>query len=215
MVLPCLDEAAALPEVLRNLPPGMRAIVVDNGSSDGSAAVARGLGASVVHESRRGFGAACAAGLAAATAPVVAFCDADASLDLAEVALVLAPLVAGDADLVLGRRRPATAAAWPAHARLANLALAALLRRRTGYDLHDLGPLRVARREPLVALGVLDRRSGYPLEMVLRASAAGWRVLEVDVTYRPRVGRSKVTGTVRGTLRAVQDMRRALAEVPR
>ncbi|MBL8931442.1 MAG: glycosyltransferase family 2 protein [Kineosporiaceae bacterium] len=214
VVLPCLDEAAALPTVLAGLPTGMRAIVVDNGSTDGSAAIARRLGATVVSEPRRGFGAACAAGLAAATAPVVAFCDADASLDLRELPRVVTPVVDGTADLVLGRRRPTSATAWPLHARLANHVLAHLIRRRTGSRLHDLGPMRAARRDAIVALGLRDRRSGFPLEMVLRAATAGWRLAEVDVRYSPRAGRSKVTGTVRGTLRAVHDMRRVLAEEP-
>jgi glycosyltransferase involved in cell wall biosynthesis len=213
VVLPCLDEAAALPAVLSGLPAGMRAIVVDNGSSDGSAEVARRHGAIVVDEPRRGFGAACAAGLEVATAPVVAFCDADASFDLRELPRVVSPVVSGEADLMLGRRRPTTADAWPIHARMANRALAHLMRRRTGLVLHDLGPMRAMRREALVALRIRDRRSGYPLEMVLRAAAAGWRVAEVDVRYAPRTGRSKVTGTARGTLRAVRDMRRVLAEV--
>jgi glycosyltransferase involved in cell wall biosynthesis len=215
LVLPCLDEALALPTVLAGLPAGVRALVVDNGSTDASAEVARACGALVVSEPRRGFGAACAAGLAAATAPYVAFCDADATLDPGELTDLIGPLIDGTADLVLGRRRPTGRRAWSLHARLANRALALLLRRRTGYALHDLGPLRVARREPLLALGLTDRRSGYPLEMVLRAAAAGWRVVEVDVTYRPRVGRSKVTGTVRGTVRAVHDMRRVLRETQR
>ncbi len=212
MILPCLDEEAALPTVLAGLPPGVAAIVVDNGSRDASAAVARAWGAKVVHEPRRGFGSACAAGVAASRAPIVAFCDADASLDLRELVLVTGPVADGRADLVLGRRRPTTATAWPVHARVANLALAAILRRRTGADLHDLGPMRAMRREALLQLGVRDRRSGYPLEVVLRGAAAGWRICEVDVGYAPRAGRSKVTGTARGTVRAVQDMRRVLAE---
>jgi glycosyltransferase involved in cell wall biosynthesis len=215
VVLPCLDEAAALPSVLAGLPPGMRAIVVDNGSRDASASVARGLGAVVVFEARRGFGAACAAGVLAATAPILAFCDADASLDLADLPRVVDPVARGAADLVLGRRRPSTAGSWPLHARAANAVLAAMLRRRTGAGLHDLGPMRAMRREALLALDLGDRRSGYPLELVLRAAAAGWRLAEVEVGYSPRIGRSKVTGTVRGTARAVTDMRRVLAEVPR
>lgn len=215
VVLPCLNEAAALPSVLAGLPPGYRAVVVDNGSTDGSAAIARSLGALVVTEPRRGFGSACAAGLAAARAPLVAFCDADASLDLEELPRLTAAVVSGRADLVLGRRRPATWNAWPIHARLANRVLARRLRARTGAQLHDLGPMRVCSRAQLLALNVADRRSGYPLEMVLRAAAAGWRITEVDVTYRPRTGRSKVTGTVQGTVNAVQDMRRVLAEAPR
>jgi glycosyltransferase involved in cell wall biosynthesis len=213
VVLPCLDEAAALPAVLAGLPAGWRAIVVDNGSSDGSAEVAAALGATVVHEPRRGFGWACAAGLDAATAPVVAFADADASLDLRELPRVVDPVRDGTADLVLGRRRPVTPGAWPVHARVANRALAARLRRRSGIRLHDLGPMRAAPREGLLGLQIRDRRFGYPLEAVLRAAGAGWRIAEVDVSYHPRTGRSKVTGTVRGTLAAVRDMRRALADV--
>jgi glycosyltransferase A (GT-A) superfamily protein (DUF2064 family) len=140
---------------------------------------------------------------------VVAFCDADGSLDLRELPLVTGPVERGEADLVLGRRRPVGRSAWPLHARAANRYLARELRRRTGAALHDLGPMRAARREDLLALGVRDRRSGYPLETVLLAGRAGWRIAEVPVAYRPRTGRSKVTGTVRGTLQAVADMRRA------
>lgn len=210
MVLPCLDEAAALPWVLGRMPAWARPIVVDNGSSDGSAEVAAGLGATVVAEPQRGFGAACHAGLIAATAAVVCFCDADASLDPRQLERVVLPIVRGEAELVLGRRRPARGA-WPVHARLANRFLAANLSRRTGVRLRDLGPMRAARREALLALNLTDRRFGYPLEMVISAIDAGWRVTERDVDYRPRTGRSKVTGTVRGTLRAVHDMRAVLA----
>ncbi|MDI2132600.1 glycosyltransferase family 2 protein [Yinghuangia seranimata] len=213
VVLPCLDEAGALPWVLKRMPPGYRAIVVDNGSTDGSADLARDLGALVVHEPVKGFGSACHAGLTAATAPVVCFCDCDASLDPRELPYVAEPVRDGDADLVLGRRRPATRGAWPPHARLANRVLAHKLRARTGARLHDLGPMRAARREDLLALGLTDRRSGYPLEMVVRAAEASWRIQETDVRYLPRTGRSKVTGTLRGTLTAVRDMSAVLAHV--
>ena len=209
VVLPCLDEAGALPWVLTRMPEGCRAIVVDNGSTDGSADVARAHGALVVHAARKGFGSACHAGLEAATADVVCFLDADATLDPQQLDRVLAPLEQG-ADLVLGRRRPTARGAFPLHARLGNLELARRTRRRTGYDLHDLGPMRAGRREALLALGIQDRRSGYPLEMVVRAADAGWTVLEVDVDYLPRTGKSKVTGTVRGTVQAVRDMSRVL-----
>ncbi len=212
VVLPCLDEAAALPGVLAGLPSGWRAIVVDNGSSDDSAEVARRLGALVIAEPRRGYGSAVHAGLLAATADLVATCDADGSLDLAGLPALAAPVLDGSVDLVLGRRLPTSAGAWPAHARLANAVLARLVRRASGLRLHDLGPIRVARRKDLLALDLQDRRSGYPLELVLGAAAAGWRVSERDVAYHPRIGRSKVTGTVRGTWHAVQDMRRLLAE---
>lgn len=211
VVLPCLDEALALPWVLGRLPAGWRAIVVDNGSTDGSATLAAALGATVVHESRRGFGAACHAGLLAAQAEFVCFCDCDASLDPGLLPAFVRQVAAGESDLVLGRRRPEGAGAWPPHARAGNLALTRMLHRRTGLRLHDLGPLRAARREGLLGLGLTDRRSGYPLEMVVRAADAGWRVTERDVPYRPRTGKSKVTGTWRGTWQAVRDMRRVLA----
>ena len=212
LVLPCLNEAGALPWVLSRLPEGYRAIVVDNGSTDGSAEIAAAAGALVVHEARRGFGAAAHAGLLAATAPIVAFCDADASMDPAELPLLVDPVRAGTADLVLGRRRPATAASWPLHARIANSSLSWRLRRITGVNIHDLGPMRAARRESVLNLNLQDRRSGYPLEMFLKAAEANWRIREVDTTYSPRVGRSKVTGTVRGTVTAVADMSRLLRE---
>ncbi|WP_394816025.1 glycosyltransferase family 2 protein [Streptomyces gibsoniae] len=214
VVLPCLDEAAALPWVLERIPPGWRAVVVDNGSTDGSAELAASLGAHVVAEPERGFGAACAAGLRAATAPVVCLCDCDASLDPGLLPSLAHAVLDGEADLVLGRRRPTTPRAWPVHARLANRELARLIRRRTGLRLHDLGPMRAARREALLDLDLTDRRSGYPLQMVIRAADAGWRVREVDVPYYPRAGRSKVTGTWRGTWYAVRDMRAVLSEPP-
>jgi glycosyltransferase involved in cell wall biosynthesis len=206
VVLPVLDEREALPWVLERMPAGYDPIVVDNGSTDGSGALARALGARVVHEPQAGFGAACWAGLRAARADVVCFMDCDASLDPRELPLVAQPVAAGTADLVLGARRPLGRGAWPLHARLANRALALELRRRTHVALTDLGPMRAARREPLLALGILDRRFGWPLEMVLRAANAGWRLQEVSVSYRSRRGRSKVTGTVKGTMRAVRDM---------
>ncbi|MFF2520569.1 glycosyltransferase family 2 protein [Streptomyces liangshanensis] len=214
VVLPCLDEARALPWVLDRLPAGWRAIVVDNGSADGSAEIAARLGATVVHEPRRGFGAACHAGLLAAEAEFVCFCDCDASLDPGLLPAFVAEVAAGRADLVLGRRRPRARGAWPAHARAANVALSLLLRRRTGLRLRDLGPMRAARREALLDLALTDRRSGYPLQMVVRAADAGWRVTERDVPYLPRAGRSKVTGTWRGTWQAVHDMRAVLAQEP-
>jgi glycosyltransferase involved in cell wall biosynthesis len=207
VVLPVLDEAQAIPWVLSRLPPGHRAIVVDNGSTDGSAEVAAALGARVVSEPRRGFGAACHAGLEAARADVVCFMDCDATLDPGELVAVAAPVLAGDADLVLGARH----GAWSPHARVANAVLARQVRRRTGVVLRDLGPMRAARRTELLGLALEDRRFGWPLEMVVRAAAAGWRIEERPVAYLPRVGRSKVTGTVRGTARTVRDMRRVLA----
>ncbi|MBI5104515.1 MAG: glycosyltransferase family 2 protein [Solirubrobacterales bacterium] len=212
VVLPVLDEAEALPWVLGRLPAGYRAVVADNGSTDGSAEVARRHGAGiVVHEVRRGFGAACFAGLRAATADVVCFMDCDGSMDPRDLPRVAGPVLAGEADLVLGARRVAQRGAWPLHARLANRVLVRELARRGGPRLEDLGPMRAAGREALLALGIEDRRFGWPLEMVVRAHRAGWRLAEVGVPYREREGRSKVTGTVRGTVRTVRDMAAVLA----
>jgi glycosyltransferase involved in cell wall biosynthesis len=209
VILPVLDEAEALPWVLDRMPAGCRPLVVDNGSRDGSAGLAASLGARVVNEPRRGFGAACHTGLVAASSDVVCFMDCDGSLDPAELPAVAGPVAGGDADLMLGARRPEPGA-WPLHARIANAALAFELRRRARVGLTDLGPMRAARREPLLALDIHDRRFGWPLEMVLRAAREGWRVTEVPVAYRSRVGRSKVTGTVRGSARALRDMATAL-----
>lgn len=210
VILPVLNEAAAISGVLAALPAGYEAIVVDNGSTDCSAELAARLGARVVSEPRRGFGAACHAGLEAAEQEIVCIMDCDGSLDPGQLPALVALLESGEADLVLGRRRP-TRGAWPLHARAANMALAALLRRRAGLALRDLGPMRAARRTELLGLDLADRAFGYPLEMVVRAGAADWRVRELPVVYRPRAGRSKVTGTVRGTVRAIRDMTRVLA----
>jgi glycosyltransferase involved in cell wall biosynthesis len=209
VVLPVLNEAEALPWVLGRMPAGYEPLVVDNGSTDGSAEVARGAGAAVVSEDRPGFGWACFTGLVAASSELICIMDCDGSLDPLDLEGVTAPVRADRADLVLGARH-ADRAAWPLHLRAANRALCVELRRRTGVQLSDLGPMRAARRAALLSLGIADRRFGWPLEMVLRAGAAGWRVTEVPVTYRRRVGRSKVTGTLRGTVRAARDMGAAL-----
>jgi len=205
IVLPCLDEAEALPAVLAELPAGWPVIVVDNGSTDATAAVATALGARVVHEPRRGYGAAVHAGLLAARGDLVAVLDGDGSIDPAVLEPLAAAVLAG-ADLAVGRRVPVAAGVWPWHARVGNVLIAALLRRR-GVPVHDIAPVRVARRQALLDLGLGDRGFGYPLELLLRAGAAGWRIHEIDVPYRPRAGgRSKVSGSVRGTVRAATAM---------
>ena len=206
VVLPCLDEAAALPGVLAALPAGYRAIVVDNGSTDGSPEVAAAHGATVVHEPRKGYGAAVHTGLEHASSDVVCFLDADGSLDPAELVALVAAVDAG-AQLAVGRRVPVSRGVWPWHARAGNLVLATILRRR-GLPVSDIAPARAVRRRDLLALGVRDRAFGYPLELLVRAASARWRVVELDVAYRPRAAgtKSKVSGSVRGTLRAVRDM---------
>jgi glycosyltransferase involved in cell wall biosynthesis len=213
VILPCLNEAGALPWVLSRMPAGFRPIVADNGSTDDSAAIAAAHGARVVPVPQRGFGAACHAGLLAATSDVVCIMDADASCDPGDLPMVADPVLAGHTGLMLGRRLARGRGSWPLHARIGNRVLAAELRRRTGVPLRDLGPVRAARREALLSLGLTDRRFGYPLEMVLRAAQAGWQIAETGVPYYPRTGKSKVTGTLGGTIRTVRDMRRALASV--
>jgi glycosyltransferase involved in cell wall biosynthesis len=211
VILPCLNEAGALPWVLSRMPHGYRPIVADNGSSDGSADIAASYQARVVHVPQRGFGAACHAGLLEARSEIVCVMDADASFDPGDLPSVVGPVLAGQADLVLGRRSIQGSGAWPLHARIGNRVLAAELRRRIGVPVRDLGPMRAARREALLGLPMSDRRFGYPLEMVVRAAQAGWRIAETDVPYYPRTGKSKVTGTLGGTVRTVRDMRRVLA----
>ena len=215
VVLPCRDEAPALPALLARMPAGYRAIVADNGSTDGSAEVARAHGASVVTVPEPGYGAAVHAGILAADPAdgVVCVMDADGSFDPAELPRVADPVRGGAAMLAVGRRRPTRGAGWPAHARLANAVLAWRLRRTTGLPVHDIGPMRAAFRADLLALNLRDRRFGYPLELLVAVGRAGWPVMEVDVAYHPRAAgtRSKVTGTVRGTARAIRDMSRVLA----
>lgn len=210
VVLPCLDEAAALPWILGRMPAGFRPIVVDNGSTDGSAAIARRLGAHVIQAPIRGYGAACHVGMAAATSATVCVMDADATLDPSDLPTVVTPVQDGTADLVIGRRRSMVAGAFPLHARVGNAVLVSALHRRGIRGLHDIGPMRALRRSSVAALDIRDLRFGYPLELIVRAAAAGLTIIEREVSYRPRIGRSKVTGTLRGTARTIRDMRRVL-----
>lgn len=206
VVLPCLNEAAALPAVLARIPGGYRAIVVDNGSTDGSAEVAAAQGAVVVHEPRRGYGAAVQAGLAAASREAVAVLDADGSLDPYVLPSMVAVLAAGKVDLVVGRRVPARPRALSRATRLGNAVLAAALRRR-GVPVRDIARVRVARRARLLELGASHPGAGYSLQLLLLAGRAGWRLHETDVACGPRVRRgSAVPGSLRGSVRAARDM---------
>jgi glycosyltransferase involved in cell wall biosynthesis len=189
--------------VLPALPAGYRAIVVDNGSSDSSPEVAMRLGGDVVHEPRRGYGAAVHNGIEHAIADVVCVLDADGSLDPGELPRLVEPVVDGKADLTVGRRVPVNRGVWPWHARAANALLAGLLRRR-GLPVHDIAPVRAFRRKDLLDLGITDRAFGYPLELLLKAASAGWRVVELDVAYRPRAAGTK--SKVSGSVRALRDM---------
>ena len=207
VVLPCLDEAAALPGVLAAIPADMRAIVVDNGSRDGSADIARAHGATVVEEPRPGYGAAVHAGVLAASAPLLGVIDADGSMDPAVLSQLADIVGTGSVTMAVGRRRPVGRGVWPWHARAGNAIITARLRRRAGVPVHDIAPVRVCRRQDLLDLDIRDRRFGYPLELLVKAGAAGWVLREVDIDYRPRATgtRSKVSGSVRGTLRAARD----------
>ncbi len=213
LVLPCRDEAAALPGLMARVPVAFRVVVADNGSRDGTADVARRLGATVVEEPAPGYGAAVHAGLLAATGEYVAVMDGDGSFDGHDLLPLLEEVRSGRADLAVGRRRPVARGVWPWHARLGNGLVVWWLRRRIGMAAHDIAPMRVCRREALLALDVRDRRFGYPVELLQKATAAGWRVHERDVAYHPRAEgtRSKVSGSVRGTVRAARDFWRVLA----
>ncbi|GAA2084776.1 glycosyltransferase family 2 protein [Aeromicrobium halocynthiae] len=215
IVIPCRDEAAALPLVLADVPDGFAVVVVDNGSTDGTADVARSLGARVVHETRPGYGAAVHAGVEAATAEYVAVVDGDDSMVLSDLPPMLAAVRDGHATMAVGRRRPVARGVWPWHARAGTLVLATWLRRSSGFGIHDLAPMRVCRRDDLLDLSIEDRRFGYPLELMVRASAAGWTVVERDIDYRPRAAgtTSKVSGSLRGTTRTIKDFGRVLRDV--
>jgi glycosyltransferase involved in cell wall biosynthesis len=211
VILPCLNEAAALPSVLAAVPDTYGVLLVDNGSTDGSAELGARLGATVVVCTERGYGAACHAGLSAATAPIVAVMDADGSLDARQLPRVVDPVRAGRVDLMIGQRRPVDLRSWPVWLRLANRELARQLSARTGRRITDLGPMRAARRRSLLELQLTDRRSGYPAQTLVAAADAGWRIGQAEVDYRRRIGRSKVTGTPIGALRAVRDLRAAIS----
>lgn len=212
VILPCLDEGPALRDLLPQLPPRLKAIVVDNGSRDDTSVVARSAGATVIYEPRKGYGAAVHAGVLAATAPYLVVMDGDGSISPLEIGPLLAEVRFGGADLAVGRRVPVRRGLVPWHARLGNALVLALLRRRLGLDVHDIGPIRAMRRDKLLALGVEDRGMGYPAELLDRAARAGWRIRETDVTYLPRAAgtRSKVSGSARGTIRTAHDFWKVL-----
>jgi glycosyltransferase involved in cell wall biosynthesis len=213
LILPCRDEAPALPALLASVPKEFGVIVVDNGSTDATAAVAREHRAQVVHEPTPGYGAAVHAGLEAATAEFIAVADGDGSFDLNDLLPLLDDVRRGAADLSVGRRRPTSAGTWPWHARAGNALIVAWLRHRIDLSVHDIAPMRVCRRSALVALGVQDRRFGYPVELLQRATSAGWRITEHDVSYGPRAEgtRSKVSGSVSGTVKTARDFWKVLA----
>lgn len=211
VVVPCLNEASSLPGVLTAIPAGYHALVVDNNSTDGTADVARAHEARVVAESNPGYGAAVHAGIVAADTPIVAVLDGDGSLDPRELPSLVAELDRG-ADMAVGRRRPHPGLRWPWHARMGTAAVCWRLRSKHGLDVHDIAPMRVAWRDATLALGVIDRRMGYPLELLVKAAAANWVVVERDVSYGKRTGgKSKVSGSVRGSVAATLGFWKAIS----
>jgi glycosyltransferase involved in cell wall biosynthesis len=205
LIVPALNEADVVGDLVRRVPREAVAeiVVVDNGSTDGTAGVAREAGARVVSEPRRGYGAACHAGVAALPpdAGIAVFMDADGSQSPEEIPLVLAPVLAERADLVLGARQ--LQGSHPLHAAAGTRLVARYVAWRWGVGITDFGPLRAIRADLLRRLEMRDRASGWPVEMVVKAAALGARIVEVPVSHGPRLGgRSKVSGTFSGTVRA-------------
>ena len=210
VIIPALNEEESIGQVLTNIPANVvdEILVVDGGSSDGTVAVARTGGARVVHEPRRGYGRACAAGVRAASGNIVLFLDADGADDPSQIPDLLAPMLGGRAGMVLGSRLAGeiapgcllSAGAMPWHQRFGNQLAAWLIRRLYGLPLTDLSPFRAVGRESLLGLEMEEMSYGWPTEMIVKASRRGWHVVEIPVRYRPRMGgRSKISGTVRGT----------------
>ena len=208
VIIPALNEASAIGGVVKSLPrPLVReVIVVDNGSSDGTGEVARAAGATVVREDRRGYGRACLSGLAAlrADADIIVFIDGDGSDRPEDIEAVVAPIAADEADLVIGSRMRGTVepGALTVQQRVGNRIAALWLEHRFGQRATDLGPLRAIRRVNLDRLGMSDPDYGWTVQMQIAAARAGLRYAEVPVAYRRRIGTSKISGTLRGTLSA-------------
>jgi len=204
VIIPTHNEALAIERVLADLPPDLttEVIVVDSNSNDGTPEIAARMGARVVQEPRRGYGQACLSGLAAANSPdVVVFLDGDYSDRPSELPILLAPIIAGRADITLGSRLRC-AGALPWHQVFGNRLAAGLIRFLYRVEISDLGPFRAARADVLRALALEETTYGWAVEMILKGALAGFRVVEVPVSYHPRIGKSKISGTLKGTVGA-------------
>jgi glycosyltransferase involved in cell wall biosynthesis len=207
VIIPTHNEAQAIGHVLADLPPGLvtEVIVVDSNSNDGTPEIAAKMGARVVQEPRRGYGRACLTGLAAADSPdIVVFLDGDYSDRPSELSTVLAPIIEGQADISLGSRlgRERIPGALPWHQALGNRLAASLISLFYGLKISDLGPFRAARANVLHELALEETTYGWAVEMILKGALAGFRIVEVPVSYHPRIGKSKISGTLKGTVGA-------------
>jgi glycosyltransferase involved in cell wall biosynthesis len=207
VIIPTHNEAQAIQRVLADLPSDLttEVIVVDSNSTDGTPDIAASMGARVVQEPRRGYGRACLTGLATANSPdVVVFLDGDYSDRPSELPILLAPIIEGRADITLGSRlhERGSAGALPWHQAAGNRLAAVLIRHLYGLDITDLGPFRAGRADILRALALEETTYGWAVEMILKGALAGYRVVEVPVSYYPRIGKSKISGTLKGTVGA-------------
>lgn len=207
VIIPTHNEAQAIARVLADLPSNLitEVIVVDSNSNDGTPAIAARMGARIIHESRRGYGQACLTGLAAANLPdIVVFLDGDYSDRPSELPILLGPIIQGDADITLGSRlgEQSMPAALPWHQVFGNRLAAGLIRHFYGLKITDLGPFRAARADVLRAIALEETTYGWAVEMILKGALHGFRVVEVPVTYYRRIGKSKIGGTLKGTVGA-------------
>jgi glycosyltransferase involved in cell wall biosynthesis len=207
IIIPTHNEASAIARVLADIPADAvdEVIVVDGNSTDGTPEIAAKMGARVLREPRRGYGRACLTGLASASAPdIVVFLDGDYSDRPAELPLLLAPILEGRADITLGSRLagPRIPGALPWHAAFGNRLAATLIGMLYGVKITDLGPFRAARAEVLRSLALEETTYGWAVEMILKGAIERLRIVEVPVSYYPRIGQSKISGTVKGTVGA-------------
>jgi glycosyltransferase involved in cell wall biosynthesis len=207
VIIPTYNEAQAIGRVLADLPHDLvtEVIVVDSNSNDGTSDIAAKLGARVLKEPRRGYGRACLTGLANVNrAEVVVFLDGDYSDRPSELPILLGPIIDGDADITIGSRLAASgkSGALPWHQSFGNRLAAALIRRWYGVKVTDLGPFRAARADVLRALALEEATYGWAVEIILKGAVAGFRIVEVPVSYHPRIGKSKISGTIKGTVAA-------------
>ena len=207
VIIPTHNEARAIGRVLADLPANQvtEVIVVDSNSSDGTPEIAASMGARVIQEPRRGYGRACLTGLAAVNSPdTVVFLDGDYSDRPSELPILLEPIIQGEADITIGSRlrKQRVRAALPRHQAFGNRLAAGLIRVLYGLAITDLGPFRAGRADVLRTLGLEEPTYGWAVEMILKGVLNGFRVVEVPVSYYPRIGKSKIGGTVKGTVGA-------------